>query len=396
MTAGELEALGPVVGVGRPRAGGCSRSARPRRRRAAAQVSALVGDGRRARRQPRGFRRARPVQAAWRVSSSSTARAAMAGVGGSAEMRVGAHLAERGQLRHRVAAEAGRRLGASDGRRGSRGPSSADKRASRIVGEVGGSGTRARSSRSSKACARPGWLRQPARMALSRMRASAEAPSGWRASGDARWPRPAGRRAAAREARGAAAGRRAAQPAGPGAKRAARRSRISRSQWARIDGIGDAGEVGAQPGVERRRGARGCRAPGPRSRGSRSGRPSAATRRGAPASRPAPPARTTSSGSWPGGHQREAQRAAGPSSGRARSISRWAAARPARVAVERHHRLGGELPERRELVLGDRGAERGHGVRRCRPGPARSRPCSPRPRPPSPALRAAARAGPRL
>ena len=72
----------------------------------------------------------------------------------------------------------------------------------------------------------------------------------------------------------------------------------------------------------------------------------------------APPARTTSSGSWPGGMQREAQRAAGAEEGQREVDQPLGGGEAGGVAVEGDDGLGRELPEHLELGLGDGGAER--------------------------------------
>ena len=255
--AGELAALGwssasvvlgerAAVGVVRGLGGGAQR-----------QVMRLVGVRRRARARPRGSRRARPVRAAWRVSSSSTARAAMSASAPGPRCAVGAHLAERDQLGQRVAAEPG----------GDRGPATAGER------HLGGRRARTRARRGSRrgrrqrnvealeavleGVRRPaGWLRQPARIALSRMRASAGGAVGLAGEERARGRAPTGRRPARRR-RGAAAGRRAGA--------AARRRRE--------EGGAAGADLALPVGAERRgrRCGRGGRAAGRRAPARRSG-----------------------------------------------------------------------------------------------------------------------------
>ena len=95
-------------------------------------------------------------------------------------------------------------------------------------------------------------------------------------------------------------------------------------------------------------------------------------------------------------HQREAQRAAGAEQRQREVDQPLGGGEAGGVAVEGDDRLGGELPERRELGLGDRGAERRDGVVDAGLGErdhvhvalGDDRPCRP--------CAAAARAGPRL
>ena len=113
--------------------------------------------------------------------------------------------------------------------------------------------------------------------------------------------------------------------------------------------VGDAGEMRAQPGVERGAAlgavedlALGLAAPeqvDDRARGGEERRIAAA-----------PPARTTSSGSWPGGISAKRSERPAPRSGQREVDQPLGGGEAGGVAVERDHRLGREPPEPFELV----------------------------------------------
>ena len=236
--AGELQALRSRRRTGRPRSGGCWRHAPPRRRR---------GRGRSA---PR--RRCSPI---------SSGR--FADLGGAAGQRgVAGQLLLDGAARPSSGSPAGPRwrlartdLGRELGQRiapEARPPpgaatacgSSGESRQRGQEGVANFAEIAARKGRVAPAAPRTpaaiaGWFRQPARIAPSRMRASTRGSPAARASCEGR--RGAGPLDARRRAAGAPGPRarvrpRAGRGRGGGAKSAARRARISASQWARSAG----------------------------------------------------------------------------------------------------------------------------------------------------------------
>ena len=389
MTLANSRRSASVVGVGRRRAGGVlavvlglGGGAQPRSVSASSACAGELGGrladlGRRARSGRRGG------------SAPPRSRAGgHAGVGGGAEVRVGADLA-----RARSAPASGRGRGgrATRGQRRparlSRGSASADKRASRIS---------ARSRQRKREALEPVLeARRDRRVveAAGEDRALADAGLGRGAVGLAGEERGRGRRrrrraacgARARRGRGAAS-RRARRPRRRREERGAAGADLALPVGAER-GVGDAGEMGAQPGVERGAALGAVEDLALGLAGPDAGRRSAARRRGAPRIAAAPPARTTSSGSWPGGISAKRSERPGPSSGSARSISRWAAARPAASPSSATTGSGASFQSAASWCLGDRGAERRPRRGRGRPGRARSRPCSPRRRSTVPALR---------